>query len=439
MSGAFGSLVPHPLVPYDILRKCNVKRFVFECCCNFLDVDKHVVDLKKVESLLLVLTSECNCRCSYCYQNDRKPLRMNWRTLRAALDMALQHCLPKLEIIFSGGEPLLVFPAVQRAVEYVKAKCPQQEGPKFSLCTNGLLLTPPIVAFLEEHHFEVQLSFDGVAGAQDLRKEGTSTQIAELLRALRRDCPELFHKRLIISQTLVPTTILHLNDSLNHMLDNGVQQIALAPSITHHPSWTEKDMELLDAKFSQICETSIRHFRETDRIPLLLFRWGGEGAPRQRADGEMCRVMHGKKLVVDVQGQIHGCALFAESYQEFPSSFLKNRLRPLGMGDIRNPRLLDRYLAFPAAVRKAEIFHHKEAKYSAHGKCKECDILESCSICPVSIGYNPENHDPNRVPDFHCAFNRIASKYHRYFFQRVLFDPMERLRFRKQEQSAPNM
>jgi hypothetical protein len=121
---------------------------------------------------------------------------------------------------------------------------------------------------------------------------------------------------------------------------------------------------------------------------------------------------------VDVDGQVHGCVTFAGSFQSFPSTFLKSRIDSLSLGDVRDPGLADRYEAFPEAVRRAAIFHAKHDKYSSYGRCGECLYLESCSVCPMSIGHIPGNEDPDRVPDFSCAFNLVSLRYREIFARR---------------------
>ena len=108
--------------------------------------------------------------------------------------------------------------------------------------------------------------------------------------------------------------------------------------------------------------------------------------------------------------------MFAESYQEFSSAFLRLRLAPLKMGGLHDPDLSSRYAAFPEAAREAGLFGHKELKYSSYGKCCECPYLEHCSVCPMSIAYLPGNTDPHRVPDFVCAFNRVALEHRDRFW-----------------------
>ena len=125
----------------------------------------------------------------------------------------------------------------------------------------------------------------------------------------------------------------------------------------------------------------------------------------------MCGVGGGDQLAVDVDGQVHGCVTFAESYQTFPTTFLRSRVEAMRLGNIRDINLRNRLKAYPAAVQAAEIFDHKELKYSSYGRCGECKYLGECSVCPMSIGREQGEDDPRRIPDFNCAYNLVSLKY----------------------------
>jgi hypothetical protein len=164
----------------------------------------------------------------------------------------------------------------------------------------------------------------------------------------------------------------------------------------------------------------------------------------------MCGIGRGETLTVDVDGQIHGCVMFADSYQEFRTAFLRTRLQAMRMGDLRARELPQRLAAYPAAAQAAGIFDAKQDKYSSYGRCGECRYLAECSVCPVSIGHDPGNDDPRRVPDFQCAYNLVSLKHREAFpaqpsqRERVLgvvveaeLEALLRLPTREQTTSAP--
>jgi sulfatase maturation enzyme AslB (radical SAM superfamily) len=378
-----------------------------------------MAEIKTIEDLSLVLTAQCNSRCSYCYQNAKNDRAMEWETLRASIDLALRLGGRNTNLVFLGGEPLLRFAAIRRAVAYLDRKGRRSGRVQFHISTNGLLVDRDIASFLTKHKFEVYLSFDGVEQAQEFRKQGSFRLIDALLDRLRLQEPDLFARRLRVGITLIPAAVPFLAESVRYLMDKGVRRIAVSPSLIHHGDWRNERIQELDSQFFKVSETSLRHLRETGEIPVLYLRRRRRGIRRKSACRAMCSFPEGRRLLVDVDGQVYGCAAVAESYQVFPSDLLEKCLAPLKMGDVRDPAFRKRHEAFRKAARKTEIFQRKQNKYSSYGRCRDCEYVGLCAVCPVSIGYDPANSDPRRVPDFVCAFNRVASKY------RNLFPPTE--------------
>jgi sulfatase maturation enzyme AslB (radical SAM superfamily) len=331
----------------------------------------------------------------------------------------------EVELMFLGGEPLLEWPKLRRAVQYAEKNVPPGKQLKYGVSTNGYLITEDVAAFLDRHEFQIQLSFDGIPKAQNYRRRGTFAAIDRLLDRLRQEHADLFEHRLKACITLIPPAIPYLESSIKYLVGKGVREISISPSLTPFPGWTDDCRAQLDDQLSRVWDISLAHFKRTGEVPFLLFKKMKKEERRQRQVRRMCAVMSGKELLIDVDGQVHGCALFADCYQEFPSDFLRKRVDALRMGDFRDPGFWKRYAVFPEAVRKAEMFHHKEKKYSSYRKCGECEYLDSCAVCPVSIGYDPKNTDPHRVPDFLCAFNMVALRYRERFPN--MPDPIERL------------
>jgi sulfatase maturation enzyme AslB (radical SAM superfamily) len=170
-------------------------------------------------------------------------------------------------------------------------------------------------------------------------------------------------------------------------------------------------IDLLEEALAGVFKASLHHYKRTGEIPFSLFRKTAEQNPHGPRADAMCAAPTGHNLAVDVDGQIHGCAVFVESYQGFASPFLRNQVESIRMGDFRAPDFPKRLEMYPGAARSTGLFHAKHEKYSSYGRCDECRFLDSCSICPASIGNIPGNTDPRRVPDFPCAYNLVALKY----------------------------
>ena len=372
----------------------------------------------EIEALEIVLTAACNLKCAYCYQNDKKPRSMSWDTLRGALDLLLLSRCQEVEVLFLGGEPLLEFPLIRKAVAYVERTRPRNRTVRYSLITNGTLLRKEQARFLARHRIGVQLSFDGVPAAQGLRGRGTFVVLDRLLDILRTEEPRLYRERLSVNVTLTAAAIPHLADSIAYLLGKGLPEIAVVPVVTHDRKWKNDALETLNEQFAGVFKACLKHYHRTAEVPLLLFRTNGADGPTERGrrpEGAMCRAPTGHSLAVDVDGQVHGCAAFVESYQKFPSPFLRDRVAAMRLGDYRAPDFTKRLAAYPQAARRTGIFHDKRGKHSSFGRCGECRFVEACSVCPASIGHIPGNTDPSRVPDFVCAFNLVALSWRERF------------------------
>jgi sulfatase maturation enzyme AslB (radical SAM superfamily) len=367
-----------------------------------------------IQTVDVVLTAGCNLRCGYCYQNDKKSRRMDWETLRAAIDLLFLSRRPEVRLLFIGGEPLLEFELIRRGVAYAAEARPPGLKVRYAIVTNGTLVREEQASFLAEHDFDAQLSFDGVPAAQSLRGDGTFAVLDRLLERLHADEPRFFD-RLRVALTLLPETIPCLPDSIEYFIRRRVREISVSPVDNPRIGWRKEQIGEMDEAFARVFRTCVRHYRRTGAVPLVLFRRHRGDSQHYPQGRSMCGVGRGETLAVDVDGQVYGCVTFAESYQTFPTEFLRRRLSAMRMGGVASASFRDRLSAYPAATRAAEIFDRKADKYSAYGRCGECRYLRDCAVCPVSIGHIPGNDDPRRVPDFACAFNLVSLKYRARF------------------------
>jgi sulfatase maturation enzyme AslB (radical SAM superfamily) len=368
-----------------------------------------------LRSVTVILTAACNLRCAYCFQDRKQPRRMDWETLRRAVDLLLGSRRSDLRLWFSGGEPLLEFPQLRRAVRYAEATCPPAKSVRFGLSTNGLLLDDDRADFLAAHRFDLQVSFDGLSPAQDLRAAGSFRVLDARLGRLRRSHPTFFTQGLEVAMILTGANLAVLADSVEYFLEKGVRTVTIAPRATPDPDWSERSFVELRRQLGRVFEASLRFYRRTGRVPVTLFRRTRDDPERKRASPWLCGLARGQALTVDVDGRVAGCVMLAESYQTFPTRLLRERVEALRIGDLHDPGLPGRLAAFPAAVKATRLFDGRSRKHSSFGRCRQCRYRRGCSICPVSIVRVPGNTDLDRVPDVLCAFNRVALDYRSQF------------------------
>ncbi len=157
----------------------------------------------RTSTLCLLVAQECNMACVYCYGNAGSyggGGLMTEETARRGVDWLVRHSGDnrKLGLSFFGGEPLLNLPVIRRTVEYAR-QAGERSGKTFtfSLTTNASLVDEAAVDFLRANRFEITVSFDGTAPAQDKHrplKDGSPShaavapRIKQLLSAFPRAC-----------------------------------------------------------------------------------------------------------------------------------------------------------------------------------------------------------------------------------------------------------
>jgi radical SAM protein with 4Fe4S-binding SPASM domain len=286
-----------------------------------------------------------------------------------------------------------------------------QERIRCSVVSNGTLLDKKTTGFFVSHGIELQLSFDGVSQAQDVRGKGTFSTLDNLLEVIRNEHPDWYREKLSVSITLSSVAVPYLAESVEYLVDKSVRQIGIGPVFTHDTSWEIHHIDVLDRQFDRIFTLSEQHYSQTGEIPVVDLRRTLSGPSRPFQDRFMCAAASGKTITVDVDGQVYGCVAFARSSQEIPPSCLASQWDRARLGDLRDPCFLQSLANYPKRVRAGSIFTDKVKKYSSYLRCKECPYLRSCVICPASITHLPGNADPHRVSDLQCAYQRVSLQY----------------------------
>jgi sulfatase maturation enzyme AslB (radical SAM superfamily) len=368
-----------------------------------------------VRALELVLTTACNLSCAYCFQNVRQECTMDSEVLRPALDLLLRSDHPEPSLTFIGGEPLLAMPLITRAVEYIEANRRADQAFLFDTSTNGTLLDTESIQVLARHRIDTQISFDGVAEAQELRAPGTFARLDGVLVELRDGHPDFFRDHCSVSITLNSSNVPHLAESFAYLLDREVSEIAVSPLITHDAGWRPEMIEVLAEQIEIIRRLSIEHLQRTGEVPFAQFRLTTPSGGSADGPPAMCGAVSPDKLAVDVDGQVRRCVMMIESYQTIPNGMLRRCLEPMRLGDLRDAGFGRRLEDYHAAMRSARIFENKQDKYSSYRTCEGCRFLYQCDICPAGIGHIPGNTDPNRVPDLQCALSLVLLTCRQHF------------------------
>lgn len=144
-----------------------------------------------VYELVLMISQDCNMKCSYCYADagtyseeasfmDREIAKTGVEKICQVEDIE--------EIMFFGGEPFLNFPLIREIVELNKEKGRKL---KYGVVTNGTIMTDDMLKVLKENNFGVTVSLDGPPHIHNLCRvykngNGTHDKVLRTIEKLKK-------------------------------------------------------------------------------------------------------------------------------------------------------------------------------------------------------------------------------------------------------------
>ncbi|MFD4668683.1 FxsB family cyclophane-forming radical SAM/SPASM peptide maturase [Lentzea sp. NPDC058450] len=152
-----------------------------------------------LRQFVVKIHSRCNLACDYCYVYEMADQRWRSRPVRMPAEILEQtsfrigehvraHGLPTVDVVLHGGEPLLAgVPAIRRFVDSVRVSTGGVA--RFSLQTNGLLLSEEVLEALADVDVRVGVSIDGAAADHDRHRvhrsgAGSHAAVARALETL---------------------------------------------------------------------------------------------------------------------------------------------------------------------------------------------------------------------------------------------------------------
>ena len=128
-----------------------------------------------VKALCLHVSHDCNLRCRYCFASTGDfgtghRMTMDFETAKQAIDWVVEKSGKRrnIEVDFFGGEPLMAMDTVKRTVEYARSL--EKEHNKcfrFTITTNGILLSDENIDYINREMSNVVLSLDGRKNVND--------------------------------------------------------------------------------------------------------------------------------------------------------------------------------------------------------------------------------------------------------------------------------
>ena len=357
--------------------------------------------------------------------------------LHAAIRRLVTSGVDRPRLTLLGGEPLLSPWLVRRALDGVRNLAPPGMHPDVHLFTNGLLLDEKTTRYLVRRDVHIDLSFDGVAPAQDDRSPGSFDVLDRFLVQLRQGHPEYFRTRLAVKATLTSRNAPFLEASVRYFLSRGVREVDALPVVTHDPGWDTRARDDLDRQLAGVVRASIEEYALSGEIPFRPIR-DGDASPRHAsAGGLVCGAARRDALFVDVDGSIAPCAAMAGSCLPRPPALVREVMTALGGLHVADPHFAEKLKARERRAARLPLLAGKLTCHPGSGRCATCEQRDACLICPVSIGFASAASGVKRIPAIQCDFNLLLEK-HRTAFHRSIHENAAAAREAGRASAAPS-
>lgn len=215
-----------------------------------------------MKPLILIVTRNCNLRCSYC-DVDKKNIFMTKKVAQKAtllyFDWAKNNHQKKIWIRFFGGEPLMNFNVVQYVVEYANDLFKKENIEiLFDLTTNGLLLDDGKIEFFKSNNnINFIVSLDGDEGTQNLNRNIKKIKIDSYGNIYRHHKELANLPNLIINMVAAPNQVEFFYDNFIHNYNLGFRKFNFLPA--YFLKWNNEELRILIDEFNKLLFFLRRH------------------------------------------------------------------------------------------------------------------------------------------------------------------------------------
>ena len=338
-----------------------------------------------VKALCLHIAHDCNLRCKYCFASTGSfhgsRSLMSSDIGKKAIDFVIANSGKRknIEIDFFGGEPLMNFGVVKEVVEYAKEKG-QAAGKvfRFTITTNGLLLSKEIQEYINENMCNIVLSLDGTKTVNDNMRpridgRGCYDQIVPKFKEVAESRGQ---DNYYVRGTFTRHNLNFAEDVL-HLADLGFKQTSVEPVVAH-PSedyaLREEDLPILFKEYEKLAVQYLKRKKEGNGFNFFHFMIDLTQGPCAAKRLSGCGSGY-EYMAVTPEGDIYPCHQFVGN-EEFK------------MGNVSDGQIQE---DIKKIFTKSNVY--------TKGKCKDCWAKFYCSGgCPANAyQFNGDIDEPYAI------------------------------------------
>ena len=258
------------------------------------EYEEYIVDFKKrktvVKALCLHIAHDCNLACKYCfagegeYHGDRS--LMSLEVGKKAIDFLVANSGSRrnLEVDFFGGEPLMNFDVVKEIVAYGRSlEKEHDKNFRFTLTTNGVLLSDEVMEFANKEMSNVVLSVDGRPKIHNMMRPTPNGKASyDIIMPKFLKLAKMRNQNNYYVRGTFTRNNLDFSEDVLHLADLGFKQISVEPvvSLPEEPySIREEDLPVLLEEYDKLAKEMIKREKEGRGFNFFHFMIDVTGGP----------------------------------------------------------------------------------------------------------------------------------------------------------------
>lgn len=243
---------------------------------------RKITEQSPIKAMCLHVAHDCNLRCEYCFAStgnfggNRELMSLN--TAKKAIDFLIKNSGKRknLEVDFFGGEPLMNFEVVKNTVEYARKEEKKFDKHfRFTMTTNGILLTDDKIEYLNAEMDNVVLSLDGREEINDRMRPKVSGDgsydaiVPKFLKLVKNRGSKDYYVRGTFTKHNLDFSkdVLHINDC-------GFDQISIEPVVcdtSKEYALTEKDLPKIFEEYEILANKIVERKKNNSKINFFHF------------------------------------------------------------------------------------------------------------------------------------------------------------------------
>lgn len=207
----------------------------------------------RMKNYSIWVTTDCNLRCTYCYEGqNKKQTYIDRNVADKIIDFIVDQeksDTEELSIDFHGGEPFLNFRILEYFVDNLNSRLNKKIY--YGLTTNAIIMNEDIIKFLEEKIDDITVSLDGTSKTHNttrcfLNGEGSyDIAMNNSLKILK------ISNNLRVRMTITAKTVQSLSEDVLHLLNKGFKCIVPIVDL-FGKDWTDEKLDVLKDEIEKI-------------------------------------------------------------------------------------------------------------------------------------------------------------------------------------------